>query len=78
MFEGLLQPTHILLIVIVFLLLFGPKKLPELGAGLGKGIREFKNALSGELNKSSSSSSPSENSNSAAEDHEPRDITTIR
>jgi sec-independent protein translocase protein TatA len=45
--EGLLQPTHLILILGVALLLFGPKKLPELGQGLGKGIRGFKDALKG-------------------------------
>ena len=39
MFEGLLQPTHLLVIFFVALLVFGPKKLPELGKGLGEGIR---------------------------------------
>ena len=48
MFEGLFQPMHLLLIVIVLLLLFGPRKLPDLGKGLGDGIREFKNALKGD------------------------------
>jgi TatA/E family protein of Tat protein translocase len=46
MFEGLLQPTHLLLIVGLALLMFGPKKLPELGKGLGEGIRGFKKAIS--------------------------------
>jgi sec-independent protein translocase protein TatA len=46
MFEGLLQPTHLLLIVGLALLMFGPKKLPELGKGLGEGIRGFKKAMS--------------------------------
>jgi len=45
--EGLLQPTHLLLIFGIALLLFGSKKLPELGQGLGKGIRGFKEALRG-------------------------------
>ena len=45
--EGLLQPTHLILILGVILLLFGPKKLPEFGQGLGKGIRGFKEALRG-------------------------------
>lgn len=36
-----------ILIIIVALLLFGPKKLPELGRGVGKAMREFKNATSG-------------------------------
>ncbi len=45
MFEGLLQPTHLLVILAVALFVFGPKKLPELGQGLGKGIRSFKESL---------------------------------
>jgi sec-independent protein translocase protein TatA len=47
MLEGLLQPTHLILILTIALILFGPKKLPELGQGLGKGIRGFKDALKG-------------------------------
>lgn len=46
MFEGLLQPVHLLIILLIALVIFGPRKLPELGAGIGKGIREFKKALS--------------------------------
>ena len=46
MFEGLFQPLHLLVILIIALVIFGPGKLPELGAGLGKGIREFKKAIS--------------------------------
>jgi sec-independent protein translocase protein TatA len=45
MFEGLFQPTHLLVIVGIALLIFGPKKLPELGKGLGEGIRGFKAAM---------------------------------
>jgi sec-independent protein translocase protein TatA len=45
MFEGLLQPTHLLLIFGIAMVLFGGKKLPELGRGLGQGIRGFKAAL---------------------------------
>ena len=41
---GTLGPTELILILLVVLLLFGAKKLPELARGLGKGIREFKNA----------------------------------
>jgi sec-independent protein translocase protein TatA len=47
MFDGLFQPTHLLLILAIALLVFGPRKLPELGQGLGKGIRGFKDALKG-------------------------------
>ena len=45
MIEGLFQPMHLLVIVGVALLVFGPKKLPELGKGIGEGIRGFKTAI---------------------------------
>ncbi len=45
--EGLFQPTHLIFILLIVLILFGPGKLPELGKGLGKGIREFKDAIRG-------------------------------
>lgn len=43
--EGLFQPMHILLIVAIALLLFGPSKFADLGKGLGEGIRNFKAAV---------------------------------
>ena len=45
MFEGLFQPMHLLVLLGIALLVFGPKKLPELGKGLGDGIRGFKAAI---------------------------------
>jgi sec-independent protein translocase protein TatA len=48
MFEGLFQPMHLLLLAGIALLVFGPKKLPELGKGLGDGIRGFKQAMGNE------------------------------
>jgi sec-independent protein translocase protein TatA len=45
MFEGLFQPMHLLVIAGIALLVFGPKKLPELGKGIGEGIRGFKTAM---------------------------------
>ena len=45
MIEGLLQPSHLLIILAIALFVFGPKKLPELGQGLGKGIRSFKDSM---------------------------------
>jgi len=45
MFEGLFQPMHLLIIFFVALLVFGPKKLPELGKGLGEGIRALKEGM---------------------------------
>ena len=47
MFEGLFQPMHLLLVLGIALLVFGPKRLPELGKGLGTSIRDFKDALTG-------------------------------
>jgi sec-independent protein translocase protein TatA len=48
MFEGLFQPMHLLVIVGIALLVFGPKKLPELGKGIGEGIRGFKAVINDE------------------------------
>ena len=55
MFDNLFQPTHLLVILFIALLVFGPKKLPELGKGLGEAIRGFKESM---------------NSNDAATDQE--------
>jgi sec-independent protein translocase protein TatA len=51
MFEGLFQPMHLLVIFGIALLVFGPKKLPELGKGIGEGIRGFKSAMKAEESK---------------------------
>jgi len=53
MFEGLFQPMHLLVIFGIALLVFGPKKLPELGKGIGEGIRGFKSAMKTEEEKPS-------------------------
>ena len=45
MFEGIFQPTHLLVIFGIALLVFGPKKLPELGKGIGAGIRALKEGI---------------------------------
>lgn len=45
MIEGLLRPSHLLIILLVALFVFGPKKLPELGKGLAQGIRSFKDGI---------------------------------
>jgi sec-independent protein translocase protein TatA len=45
MFEGLLQPMHLLVILFIALLVFGPSKLADLGKGLGDGIRQFKESV---------------------------------
>lgn len=45
MIEGLFQPMHLLLVFGIALLVFGPRKLPELGKGIGDGIRGFRSAM---------------------------------
>jgi len=48
--EGLFQPMHLILILVIVLIIFGPGKLPELGEGLGKSIKAFKKAMKDEQN----------------------------
>lgn len=52
-----LQPLHLILIVIVALIIFGPRRLPEIGRALGKSINEFK-AASREMTESLSTDTP--------------------
>jgi sec-independent protein translocase protein TatA len=58
MFDGLFQPTHLLVIFGIALLVFGGKKLPELGKGIGEGIRGFKSAIKAEEDKPATAISP--------------------
>jgi sec-independent protein translocase protein TatA len=44
----ILQPTHLLFVLVIALLVLGPKRLPEVGRSLGRGLRDFRSALSGE------------------------------
>jgi sec-independent protein translocase protein TatA len=46
-------PLEIAVVLIIVLIIFGPKRLPELGQSMGRGIREFKNAISGDKDKDS-------------------------
>lgn len=48
MISGLENPLHILLILVVVLMVFGAKRLPELGRSLGSGMREFKDSITGQ------------------------------
>jgi sec-independent protein translocase protein TatA len=45
--EGLFSPTHLIILGVIALLLFGSKRLPEIGRSLGTGMREFKDSVSG-------------------------------
>jgi sec-independent protein translocase protein TatA len=48
MIGDILQPTHLLFVLVVALLVLGPKRLPEAGRALGKGLRDFRSAIGGE------------------------------
>ena len=48
MYPGLFSPWHIAILILVVLLVFGPKRLPEMGRSLGRGLREFKDSISGD------------------------------
>jgi sec-independent protein translocase protein TatA len=47
MLTGVLQPSHLILILIVALLFLGPKRIPQAGRALGQGLKEFKNSIGG-------------------------------
>ncbi len=49
MFEGLFQPTHLIIILVIALVVFGPGKLSEVGGSLGKAVRGFKKAMTDPL-----------------------------
>ena len=51
MLRGLLQPMHLLIILVIVLIIFGPGKLPELGGSIGKAIKGFKKAVTDEEEK---------------------------
>ena len=57
--EGLFQPMHLLVILLIALVVFGPKRLPELGKGLGEALRGFKDSLKGGESKPPDKSSDS-------------------
>jgi sec-independent protein translocase protein TatA len=48
MIGDILQPTHLIFILVIALLVLGPKRLPEVGRSLGRGLRDFRVAVSGD------------------------------
>ncbi|ACO32368.1 MULTISPECIES: twin-arginine translocase TatA/TatE family subunit [Acidobacterium] len=46
--DNLFTPTHLIIVLVIALLIFGPRKLPELGKGLGEGLRGFKDGIKGQ------------------------------
>jgi sec-independent protein translocase protein TatA len=55
----LLTPTHLILVLVVALLVFGPRKLPELGKGLGEGLKGFKEGIMGKPEPTAKQDAPS-------------------
>jgi sec-independent protein translocase protein TatA len=66
---GWTSPTHIVLLLLIALLLFGAKRLPEIGRSLGSGMREFKDSVGGSP-KPDELASPVETTAAARDDHE--------
>lgn len=61
MFAGLASPSHLIIVLVIILLLFGAKRVPELARGLGTGIREFRGSISaGDENNESQESTKSQ------------------
>jgi sec-independent protein translocase protein TatA len=56
--NDILSPTHLLFVLVVALLVLGPKRLPEAGRALGRGIRDFRSAIGGDEDRSSAISTP--------------------
>lgn len=67
MIGDILQPTHLIFLLVVALLVLGPKRLPEAGRALGKGIRDFRGALSGIESEAANMFSDDEPSTAAPE-----------
>jgi sec-independent protein translocase protein TatA len=65
MFEGLLQPMHLIVVLIIALLVFGPGKLADIGKGLGDGIRNFKEGMKDNPNPTPKAATEAENKQSS-------------
>jgi sec-independent protein translocase protein TatA len=71
MWENLFKPMHLLVIFIIIVLIYGPRKLGDLGKGLGEGIRNFKSSLNeGTAPKADSTTTTTTASNTAASTEE--------
>jgi sec-independent protein translocase protein TatA len=67
---GLDNPLHIAFLVVILLLVFGAKRLPEIGRSLGSGMREFKQSVTGEASSHEHAALP------AAEQQQPQPVQT--
>jgi sec-independent protein translocase protein TatA len=64
---GLDNPIHLLFLLILLLLVFGAKRLPEMGRSLGSGMRGFKDSLSGEVSHTAELGQPVQNGRTSDE-----------
>jgi len=71
MFEGLFQPMHLLVIFLIALLVFGPKRLGDIGKGLGEGIRAFKSGFSDDKPETKPSPSPAQETKPPVQETKP-------
>lgn len=75
---GSIGPLEIAIVLIIALIVFGPKRLPELGKSLGDGFREFKASVSGERNDDEAHEIENGFEESADEDFEPTPVAAAR
>ena len=76
----LFTPTHLIVVAIAAIVLFGGKKLPELGKGLGEGLRGFKDGMKGITDEPTSSTKPGETAHTVtpkAADEATKTTTTV-
>ncbi len=66
MFTGLASPTHLIIVLVIILLLFGAKRVPELAKGLGAGVREFNKSAEGK------GDAKLDEASEGGEEHDPR------
>jgi sec-independent protein translocase protein TatA len=64
-------PLELAIVLVIALIIFGPKKLPELGRSMGRGIREFKGSLTGDRDKDDVDEKRAELEEASEADEEP-------
>lgn len=64
-------PLEIVIVLVIVLVIFGPKRLPELGRSMGHGLREFKDSVTGKHADAKDGQLPHELEGSVAEDQQP-------